>query len=124
LSEACTRKPIFWVGRCRDDLSAFPEAVKYVMGYALHQAQLGGKHLDAKPLRGFGGAGVIEVVERYDGGTYRAIYTVKFSGAVYVLHAFQKKSKRGVKTPQKELNLIRERLKSAEKHCAEQNGKY
>jgi phage-related protein len=94
------------------------------MGYALHQAQLGGKHLDAKPLRGFGGAGVIEVVERYDGGTYRAIYTVKFSGAVYVLHAFQKKSKRGVKTPQKELNLIRERLKSAEKHCAEQNGKY
>ncbi len=84
------------------------------MGYALDAAQLGVKHPDAKPLAGFGGAGILEVVDDFAGDTYRAVYTVRFSGAVYVLHAFQKKSKRGIKTPQKELDLVKERLKRAE----------
>ena len=108
------RKPLFWVGSSRQDLREFPEEVKDAMGHALHMAQLGSRHADAKPLSGFGGAGVLEVVEDAAGDTYRAVYTVRFAGAVYVLHAFQKKSKRGIKTPQKELNLIRERLKRAE----------
>ena len=108
------RKPLFWVGSSRKDLREFPEDVKDAMGHALDVAQLGSKHADAKPLGGFGGAGVLEVVEDAAGDTYRAVYTVRFAGAVYVLHAFQKKSKRGVKTPAKELNLVRERLKRAE----------
>jgi phage-related protein len=86
------------------------------MGFALWQAQLGRKHRDAKVLKGFGGAGVLEVVEDHDGKTYRAVYTVKFAGAVYVLHAFQKKSKKGIKTPMAERNVIRQRLKAAEEH--------
>jgi phage-related protein len=89
------------------------------MGFALWQAQRGGKHADAKVLKGFGGGGVLEVVEDHEGSTYRAVYTVKFSGAVYVLHAFQKKSKKGIKTPQREIELIRKRLKTAEEHYAE-----
>src|SRR5947209_2323462 len=89
------------------------------MGYALHHAQIGEKHQDAKPLKGFGGAGVLEVVEDDDGSTYRAVYTVKFSGVVYVLHAFQKKSKSGVKTPAGVIQRVRARLKDAERHYAE-----
>ena len=85
------------------------------IGYALYFAQLGDKHPAAKVLKGFGGAGVLEVVEDHDGDTYRAVYTVKFAGAVYVLHAFQKKSKTGIKTPKPVLDLIKERLKLAEK---------
>jgi len=112
------RKPLFWVGASRKDLREFPEEVKDVMGYALDVAQLGGKHPDAKALVGFGARGVLEVVDDFAGDTYRAVYTVRFAGAVYVLHAFQKKSKRGIKTPQKELNLIRERLKRAEQEYA------
>jgi phage-related protein len=108
------RKPLFWIGSSRRDLREFPEEVKDGMGHALHLAQLGGKHPSAKPLRGFGGAGVLEVVDDYAGDTYRAVYTVKFAGAVYVLHAFQKKSKHGIKTPSKELELIKERLRRAE----------
>jgi phage-related protein len=83
------------------------------LGFALKVAQSGGKHLDAKPLKGFGGASVIEIVENYDGDTYRAVYTVKFSEAIYVLHAFQKKSKSGIATSKKDLDLIEERLKRA-----------
>jgi phage-related protein len=108
------RKPLFWVGSSRKDIRGFPEDVKDAMGHALDIAQLGGKHPDTKPLSGFGGAGILEVVEDHAGDTYRAVYTVKFAGAVYVLHAFQKKSKRGAKTPDRELELIRERLKRAE----------
>lgn len=108
------RKPLFWVGSSRRDLRGFPEQVKDVMGHALHLAQLGGKHPDAKPLAGFGGGGVLEVVEDFVGETYRAVYTVRFEGAVYVLHAFQKKSKRGIQTPQRDIDLIKERLKRAE----------
>jgi phage-related protein len=112
------RKPLFWVGSSREDLREFPEEVKDVMGHALHVAQTGGKHPDAKPLSGFGGARVLEVVEDHAGDTYRAVYTVKLAGAVYVLHAFQKKSKRGIGTPKKDAALIRERLKRAEEEYA------
>jgi phage-related protein len=109
-------KPLFWTASALDDLQGFPDAVKRVMGFALRQAQTGGKHIDAKPLKGFGGAGVLEIVEDDDGNTYRAIYTVKFAKAVYVLHAFQKKS---TSTPKREIDLIVQRLKRAEEHYAE-----
>jgi phage-related protein len=89
--------------------------VQDVVGYALYLAQEGGKHPDAKPLRGFGGAGVLEVVEDFDGDTNRAVYTVRFSDAVYVLHCFQKKSKRRGATPKKDVDLIRARLATAER---------
>jgi phage-related protein len=107
-------KPLFWVGSSRKDLKNFPVEVRRLMGFALWQAQCGRKHVDAKPLKGFGGAGVLEVVEDRDRSSYRAVYTVKLAGAVYVLHSFQKKSKKGVKTPQQELDLVRNRLKIAE----------
>ena len=84
------------------------------MGYALHLAQIGTKHPHAKPLKRFGGAGVLDVVEDHEGDTCRAMYTVRFAGAVYALHAFQEKSKRGIETPRKELELVRSRLKAAE----------
>src|SRR4051794_8547672 len=92
-------KPLFWISTSRDDLRALPEKVKDVMGFALYQAQQGGKHIAAKPLKGFGGAGVLEIVADDDGSTFRGVYTVKFTGAVYVLDAFQKKSKKGSMTP-------------------------
>lgn len=114
MARAGERKPLFWIGSSREDLRGFPEEVKDAVGYALHLAQTGRKHPHAKPLRGFGGAAVLEVVEDQAGDTYRAVYTVRFAEAVYVLHAFQKKSKTGVKTPKKELDLIRDRLKRAE----------
>ncbi len=101
-----------WLGSSLDDLSAFPAGVKRSMGFALRQAQEGGKHPDAKPLRGFGGAGVLEIVEDHDGDTYRAVYTVRYSDAVYVLHAFQKKSTLGVSTPRRHMDLIGARLEA------------
>ena len=104
-------KQLVWVGSSKDDLIAFPEDVKDVMGFALHLAQQGGKHPSAKPLKGFKGAGVLEVVDSYDGDTYRAVYTVKIKNKVYVLHAFQKKSKKGIQTPQQDIELIKARLK-------------
>jgi phage-related protein len=97
--------------------------VKQAVGQALYDAQTGGKHPDAKPLKGFGGAGVLELVEDDDGNTYRAVYTVKFAGVVYVLHAFQKKSKGGKKTPPGESEKVKTRLKEAEKHHAEWTAK-
>jgi phage-related protein len=106
-------KPVRWVGGSLEDLRAFPEAVRQRVGGALWEAQLGRKAPYAKPLRGFGGAGVLEVVDDFDGDTYRAVYTVRFAGVVYVLHAFQKKSKRGLATPRGELNLIERRLRRA-----------
>lgn len=111
-------KPLFWVGSSRKDLRGFPEPVKDVIGHALFIAQMGRKHEDAKPLRGYGGAGVLELVEDFEGDTYRAVYTVKFTDAIYVLHVFQKKSKKGIKTPQKDLDLIKERLRRAEQNHA------
>ena len=107
-------KTLIWVGSSRRDLKAFPDEVKDGMGYALYQAQIGQKAPTAKPLRGFGGAGVLEVVEDHQGDTYRAVYTVNFSNFVYVLHAFQKKSKKGIATPKSDLDLINRRLQAAE----------
>lgn len=98
-----------------------PEEVQDIFGYALYLAQIGQKHDDAKPLKGFGSAGVLEVVEDWHGDTYRAVYTVRFAAAVYVLHVFQKKARKGIETPKHEIALIRERLKAAEsaaKECA------
>ena len=114
-----TDKPLEFVGSSKDDLSDFPLEVKRSVGFALRAAQRGGKHPDAKPLSGFGGAGVLEVVSDFDGDTFRAVYTVKFKGVVYVLHAFQKKSKTGIKTPQAEIDKIKSRLKDATKLYAE-----
>jgi phage-related protein len=108
-----TLKPLEWISSSRDDLRAFPEDVQQSIGFALYRAQLGSKHPDAKPLKGFKGSGVLEVVEDFDGDTYRAVYTVKFEGIVYVLHAFQKKSKRGISTPKQDIELIETRLKRA-----------
>jgi phage-related protein len=106
-------RDVIFVGSSLDDLRAFPEEVKDAVGYALWLAQLGRKHPDAKPLRGFGGAGVLEMVEDFDGDTYRAVYTVRFESAVYVLHVFQKKSTRGIATAERDIDLIRKRLRDA-----------
>lgn len=94
-----------------------PGEVQDVFGFALHLAQSGKKHDQAKPLKGFGSAGVLEVVESEQGDAYRAVYTVKFDSAVYVLHCFQKKSSRGIATPKPDIDKIRERLKAAENHA-------
>ena len=111
-------KPVFRIAS-RKDLKKFPKGVRRTFGQALFDAQTGAKHPDAKPLKGLHGAGVLEVVEDDDGNTYRAVYTVKFAGVVYVLHAFQKKSKSGVRTPAEEIKKVKTRLKQAEKHHAE-----
>ena len=110
-------KLLLWVGSSKKDLLAMPDDVVDVFGFALHLAQTGKKHDQAKPLKGFGGASVLEVVEDHMGDTYRAVYTVKIAEAVYVLHCFQKKSKQGIETPKQEMNLIRERLKAAQAHA-------
>jgi phage-related protein len=107
-------KPLRWVGSTKKDLLAMPEQVQQVFGFALFQAQIGQMHPAAKPLKGFGSAGVVEVVEDWRGNAYRAVYTVRFVGAVYILHCFEKKSKHGVETPKREMDLIRARLKDAE----------
>jgi phage-related protein len=104
-------KKLVWVRSSKAELKTFPDVVQYHLGFALKQAQLGGKHPDAKPLHGFRGASVVEIVEDYDGDTYRAVYTVKFTEAIYVLHAFQKKAKHGIKTLKHDLDLIDERLR-------------
>src|SRR6266851_194783 len=111
-------KPVVWIGSTRIDLASFPEDVKDAIGYALYVAQRGGKHPDAKPLRGFGGAGILEIVEDHAGDNYRGVYTVRLAGRIYVLHVFQKKSKRGIKTPKAESELIKSRLRRAEEEHA------
>ena len=108
-------KPLIWVGSSRKDLRAFPEPVQDRIGYALYIAQRGGKHRETKPLSGFAGASVLEVVTDQRGDTFRAVYTVRFQRAVYVLHAFQKKSKSGSATARRDLEAIRRRLREAEK---------
>ncbi len=110
-------KRLLWVGSAKKDLKAMPDDVQDTFGYALHQAQVGKRHEQAKPLKGFGSAGVLEIVENSGGGTFRAVYTVKFGDAVYVLHCFQKKSMHGIATPKPDMDLIRERLKAAEAHA-------
>src|SRR5918996_5237268 len=99
-------KPVRWVGSSREDLRKFPQEVRLRVGGALWDAQLGRKAPYARPLRGFGGASILEIVDDFDGDTFRAVYTVRFARSVYVLHAFQKKSRRGIATPKAELNLI------------------
>lgn len=106
-------KPLVWISDSKERLRDFPEPVQHTMGYALFRAQEGKKHPDAKPLKGFKGAGVLEIVDDYDGDTYRAVYTVKLEGVVYVLHAFQKKSKQGIATPKQEIDLVKLRLQVA-----------
>lgn len=109
-------KPLHFIGSAKKDLLAFPEDARQEAGYAFYLAQTGGKGVNAVPMVGFGGAGVLEVVIDHDGDTYRAVYSVKFKRAVYVLHAFQKKSKKGIKTPQTDMNIISARLRSAKEH--------
>ena len=104
-------KHVLWVGSSKKDLMAMPDEVKSAFGFALYLAQQGKKHQNAKPLKGFSGAGVLEVVEDCLGDTFRAVYTVKIAENIYVLHCFQKKSKRGIETPKQEIDLIRDRLK-------------
>ncbi len=115
-------RPVEWVGSSREDVKAFPARVQDHLGFALYQAQAGLKHRDAKPLKGLG-SGVLEVVSRHDRDTYRAVYTVRFKAAVYVVHAFQKKAKRGLATPKREIELIKRRLRVAEQHYEATYGK-
>lgn len=111
-------KPVEWVGSSKENLKEFPDPVQDRVGFALYQAQVGLKHRDAKPLRGLGSR-VLEVVSRHDGNTFRAVYTVRFKVAVYVLHVFQKKAKRSAETPKHDIDLIKGRLKVAEQHYKE-----
>ena len=107
-------KQCLFVGPSRRELKGFPDKVKGSIGHALHTAQCAGEAESVKALKGFGGRNVLEVVEDFDGSTYRAVYTVRFAGVVYVLHAFQKKSKKGVATPHQTVELIKSRLRDAE----------
>lgn len=109
-------REVIWVGSSRDDLRDFPKSVRIEIGFALDLAQNGVKSPHATPLAGFGGASVLEIRAVDESGTYRSVYTVKFAEAVYVLHCFKKKSKRGIATPKQELDLIRERLAAAQVH--------
>lgn len=111
-------KELIWIGSSRKDMMAVPRAVQRTFGYGLYLAQLGDKSPDAKPLKGFHGASILEIIEDYRGDTYRAVYTVRFTTKVYVLHVFQKKAKRGIETPKHVIDLIRDRFKQAEIHFA------
>jgi phage-related protein len=118
---AAGEKPLEWVVGTRKELAAFPDEVRRGIGKALEAAQFGGKHLTAKPWKG-DGSGVLEVVEDHRGDTYRAVYTVRFEKAVYVLHVFQKKSKTGIKTDRRDQELITSRLRAAELDYKEKYG--
>ena len=106
-------KPIEWIGSSKKDLISFSKDVVQVIGYALYFAQLGNIHKDAKVLKGFHGANVIEIIADDQAGTYRAVYTIRYKEVVFVLHIFQKKSKHGIATPKKDIELIENRLKWA-----------
>ena len=114
-------KPLYWIGSSLDDITQFPSEVQRTMGFALSAAQYGGKHLAAKPWKGEG-PGILEIVSNYDGDTFRAVYTVRFERAVYVLHAFQKKSPHGIKTRQSDVALVGQRLKVAQRDYKERYG--
>ena len=113
-------RPLRWVGSSKRDYGRFPARVQDNLGFALFLVQTGQHPPAAKPLRGLG-SGVVELVEDFDGNTYRAVYTVRFSDVVYVLHAFMKKSKRGIKTPKPDIDLIRRRLSDAEQDHKQQS---
>jgi len=117
-------KPVRWIGSAQKDLRTFPPEVRSEVGHALYAAQMGETDPAAKPLRGFGGHSVMEIVTPFDGNTWRTVYTVRFRDFVYVLHAFQKKSKTGIATPKAEIDLIHERLARAERHFREHEGLY
>ena len=119
MEEKPEMKPLHWVGSSKKDLLALPQEVVDVFGYALYLAQIGKKHQQARPLKGFGSASVLEVVEDWQGDTYRAVYTVRLAARVFVLHVFQKKSKRSGATPKADLDLVRQRLKAAEQIAKE-----
>ncbi len=114
-------KPVRWVGSSRRDLRGFPVPVRRDVGQALYAAQWGEEYPSVKALQGFSSRSVLEIVAPYGGDTYRAVYTVRFEGAIYMLHAFQKKSKRGVSTPRKEIDLIKHRLAAAEQDYRERH---
>lgn len=115
-------KPVRWVGSSRRDLKTFPKAVRRHVGQALYAAQYGEEYPTAKALKGFGGRSVLEIVADHRSDAWRTVYTVRFGDALYVLHAFQKKSKKGIATPQKDMELIRQRLATAEQdHRERQN---
>ena len=107
-------KELVWLGSALEDIRMFPDEVRREVGFALREAQNGKKHRGVKPLKSFRGASVIEIIEDFDSNAYRAVYTVRFPSAIYVLHCFQKKSKSGIATPQQDINLIRQRMKRAE----------
>lgn len=113
-ADSAPPKPVIWVASSREDIRGFPEKVQDDVGYAPWFAQTDRKHDSVKPLKGFGGAGVLEIIESFDGNAYRAVYAVKFEGVIYVLHCFQKKSKRGRKTPKADRELVESRLRLAE----------
>jgi phage-related protein len=115
-------KLVIWMGSSRRDLRSFPEAVRRDIGQALYTAQQGETDPAAKPLKGFEATRVMEIVDRHDTNTYRAVYTTQFAGVIYVLHAFQKKSKRGIATPREDIELIRQRLVAAQRHHKERAG--
>lgn len=115
-------KPVDWIGSSKKDFMAFPKSVQLDMGMALGVAQYGAKHPSAKPLKGLG-RGVLEIIESFDGNAYRAVYTVRFADRIYVLHAFQKKSVKGIATPNHEIDLIRKRLRIAEDDAAKGKNK-
>lgn len=117
------KKPVVWMGSSRDDLRDFPDDVRRLVGVAINDAQNGEEHPRAKALKGFGGRSVLEVVDDEDGDTYRSVYTVKFAGFIYVLHAFQKKAKKSIATPKHDIELIKTRLKAAEAHYREHHAK-
>jgi phage-related protein len=120
--ELASLRPIIWAPQTLRELRSFPKKVKREFGRALQFAQAGDKHPAAKPLKGFGGGGILEIVEDYDRSSYRAVYTVRFKEAVYVLHVFQKKSKKGIETTRSDVNLIKERLRWATQNHAAKSG--
>lgn len=115
-------KPLRWIGTSRDDLKSFPPEVRRDIGRALYAAQMGETDPAAKPMKGFGGASVMEIIARFFGNTWRTAYTVRFRGVIYVLHAFQKKSKSGIATPNSEIRLVQRRLAEASRDYKERQG--
>lgn len=120
-SEDMPKRTVVWVGSSREDLGAFPEAVRVAFGSALHVAQLGGRHPSAKPLTGYRGAGVLELIDDFAGDAYRAVYTLRFADVISVRHASKKKSRHGIFTPREDARLIEKRLTDAERLHAERN---
>ena len=119
MSDGVLLKSVMWVGSSRHDLRQFPERVRDHVGYALYVAQRGGRPRGARILQGFGGAGVLEIIREFSGDAFRAVYTVRYADAVYVLHVFQKKSRRGRETPRMDMELIERRLREAEQIAKE-----